>query len=120
MFTLAAVELADLGLSPERRRTLLALTRALADGTIELDPGADRDRVQHQLLELPGIDPSMVAHIRMRALGDPDVFVSDVDVRRALRRLRGTGTAPVASDRWRPWRSYATQHLWALAGERRP
>jgi AraC family transcriptional regulator of adaptative response / DNA-3-methyladenine glycosylase II len=51
----------------------------------------------------------------MRALGDPDVFLpTDVGVRRALvgRGLDGTDIGR-ASQRWRPWRSYALMHLWA-------
>ncbi|KUL22317.1 DNA-3-methyladenine glycosylase 2 family protein [Streptomyces regalis] len=77
-----------------------ALTAALADGAVRLDPGADRDRAQDALLGLPGLDARTVAVIRTRALGDPDVAPPDVD----------------APDSWRPWRSYASQHLRA-AGE---
>jgi AraC family transcriptional regulator of adaptative response / DNA-3-methyladenine glycosylase II len=45
----------------------------------------------------------------MRALGDPDAFLAtDLGVRKALERL-----GPAVPDRWRPWRAYAVQHLWA-------
>ncbi|KAB2340852.1 hypothetical protein [Actinomadura rudentiformis] len=44
---------------------------------------------------LPGVDKLVVSLIRMRVLGDPDIFLSE--------------TAP---ERWRPWRSYAQQYLW--------
>ncbi|WP_155053650.1 DNA-3-methyladenine glycosylase 2 family protein [Streptomyces blattellae] len=77
-----------------------ALAAALADGSVRLDPGADRDDAQDALLALPGMDARTVAIIRTRALGDPDVAVPGTDV----------------SDSWRPWRSYALQHLRA-AGE---
>ena len=51
----------------------------------------------------------------MRALSDPDAFLpSDVGVRDALRLLGG---APDEQN-WRPWRSYAVQHLWAFLEER--
>jgi AraC family transcriptional regulator, regulatory protein of adaptative response / DNA-3-methyladenine glycosylase II len=33
-------------------------------------------------------------------------------VLRALRQLAAAGADPGA-ERWRPWRSYATHHLWA-------
>jgi AraC family transcriptional regulator of adaptative response / DNA-3-methyladenine glycosylase II len=47
----------------------------------------------------------------MRALSDPDVFLpGDVGVARALRQLTGSLSA---AEGWRPWRSYATHHLWA-------
>ncbi|MFF4624540.1 hypothetical protein [Nonomuraea jabiensis] len=45
----------------------------------------------------------------MRAFGDPDVFLpSDPAVREGLHRLGLTATD---AHRWRPWRSYAMQHL---------
>ncbi|MBJ6640975.1 helix-turn-helix domain-containing protein [Streptomyces sp. DHE7-1] len=80
-----------------------ALARALADGTVRLDPGADRDDAQRALLALPGMDPAVAATLRVRALGDPDV-------------------APPGSETpeaWRPWRSYAIQHL-RITGELTP
>ncbi|MFL5994839.1 MAG: AlkA N-terminal domain-containing protein [Streptomyces sp.] len=77
-----------------------ALAAALADGAVRLDPGADRDEVQHALLARPGLDARTVAVIRSRALGDPDVAPPGLD----------------APDTWRPWRSYAWQHL-RTAGE---
>ncbi|MBX9393873.1 helix-turn-helix domain-containing protein [Streptomyces sp. TRM72054] len=86
------------GAEPEG--TLGALTAALADGVVRLDPGADRDDAQAALLALPGLDAATVAVIRTRALGDPDVAPPGADV----------------PDSWRPWRSYAVQHLRA-AGE---
>jgi AraC family transcriptional regulator of adaptative response / DNA-3-methyladenine glycosylase II len=80
--------------------TLGALTTALADGVLRLDPGADREAAQDALLALPGLDARTAAAIRTRALGDPDVAPPGLDI---------PGT-------WRPWRSYALNHLRA-AGE---
>ncbi|WP_316753242.1 DNA-3-methyladenine glycosylase 2 family protein [Streptomyces herbicida] len=79
----------------EPHGTLGALATALADGTVRLDPGADRDDAEAALLALPGMDPAVVAAVRVRALGDPDVAPPGEDV----------------PDGWRPWRSYAVQHL---------
>ena len=82
-----------------RRATLLTLARALDDG-FDL---ADREA----LLALPGVGPWTVETVRMRGLGDPDAFpATDLGVRAAL-----PGLDP---DRWRPYRAYAVQHLWAL------
>ncbi|KOU61945.1 AraC family transcriptional regulator [Streptomyces sp. MMG1533] len=80
--------------------TLGALTTALADGAVRLDPGADRDDAEAALLAVPGLDARTAATIRTRALGDPDV----------------APPGPDTPDTWRPWRSYALQHLCA-AGE---
>ncbi|MGW2488999.1 DNA-3-methyladenine glycosylase 2 family protein [Streptomyces sp. NPDC001606] len=77
-----------------------ALAAALADGTLRLDPGADRDAARDALLALPGMDPEAVAAIRVRALGDPDVAPPGAEL----------------PDAWRPWRSYAVRHL-RVAGE---
>jgi AraC family transcriptional regulator of adaptative response / DNA-3-methyladenine glycosylase II len=56
-------------------------------------------------------------YVAMRALRDPDAFLpTDLGVRRALERL-GQESSPSAASRvaeaWRPYRAYATQHLWA-------
>ena len=53
----------------------------------------------------------------MRAFADPDAFLpTDLGVRHALERL-GQRAAPsdatALAERWRPWRGYAVQHLWA-------
>ena len=89
-----------------------ASPRALADGTVVLDRGPDRDDVRRALLALPGIGPWTADYVAMRALGHPDVFLpTDLAVRRVLADLGGSvGADPDL--RWRPWRSYALMHLW--------
>ncbi|MCC5949623.1 MAG: DNA-3-methyladenine glycosylase 2 family protein [Nitriliruptoraceae bacterium] len=100
-----------------RRVAVRALVTALANGTIELGPGADRDSARTQLLRLPGIGPWTVEIIAMRALGDPDAFPStDLGVRLAAQELGLPSTSAAlvrAAESWRPWRAYAVQHLWA-------
>ncbi|NLU76758.1 DNA-3-methyladenine glycosylase 2 family protein [Streptomyces sp. HNM0575] len=142
--TLASAPLAELGMPERRRATLRTVAEAVADGTVTLDPGADRDEAERSLLALRGIGPWTAGYVRMRALGDPDVFLDgDVGVRHGLARSgagagaggstgggAGTGGAGAgagvgvdagaaasagAGARWRPWRSYALHHLWHLA-----
>ncbi|MEU4146944.1 bifunctional transcriptional activator/DNA repair enzyme AdaA [Streptomyces parvulus] len=72
-----------------------ALAAALADGTVRLDPGADRDDAERALLAVPGVDAVTAAVVRTRALGDPDTAPPDLTV----------------PNSWRPWRSYAVNHL---------
>ncbi len=117
---LAAADLGQLGMPSSRKRALSELARALASGQIVLDAGAERTHTRTQLLSLPGIGPWTVEYIAMRALRDPDAFISsDLGVRRALELLGQDGTPTAAervSQRWRPYRAYAVQHLWALLG----
>ncbi|NEW69552.1 AlkA N-terminal domain-containing protein [Streptomyces rhizosphaericus] len=107
---LAEAPFAELGMVESRRATLRTLATALADGTVRLDAGADRDRTEKELLGLRGIGPWTSGYIRMRALSDPDVLLeSDVAVRAGA---RGAGAHLEDSEGWRPWRSYAMHHLW--------
>jgi AraC family transcriptional regulator of adaptative response / DNA-3-methyladenine glycosylase II len=106
-----------LAMPAARRRALLGLAGALADGDLTLDAGSDRGEARSRLLELPGIGPWTTEYIAMRALRDPDAFLpSDLGVRHALEQLGHDGQ-PVAAERlakrWRPYRAYAVQHLWA-------
>ncbi|MFB9803556.1 AlkA N-terminal domain-containing protein [Streptomonospora salina] len=117
---LAAASPEDLPMPTGRAAALIAVSAALAAGDIDLGPGADRDRAAARLRGLRGIGPWTSDYIRMRALGDPDVFLgSDLGVRTSLERLGLPGDArsagKAAHERWRPWRSYATHHLWAAS-----
>ncbi|GGY75173.1 bifunctional transcriptional activator/DNA repair enzyme AdaA [Streptomyces omiyaensis] len=71
------------------------LARALADGALRLDPGADREEAARALGAVPGVDARAAARIRVRSLGDPDVPDPD---------------GPEAPE-WAPWRSYARRCL---------
>lgn len=113
---LAEIDPSNLAMPGSRRRTVIALIRGLAQGDVQLDPGCDWERARSQLLALPGIGPWTAEVIALRGLGDPDAFpVSDLGVRLAAEQL-GLPGEPAAltahSTRWRPWRAYATQHLW--------
>jgi AraC family transcriptional regulator of adaptative response / DNA-3-methyladenine glycosylase II len=111
---LADADLTAVGLTGARRRTVHALATALAHGSLSLGPGADRDEAARSLLALPGIGPWTAALVGLRGLADPDVWLpGDLALRRSLRTLDSSDGDAAA--RWRPWRSYAVMHLWALA-----
>jgi AraC family transcriptional regulator, regulatory protein of adaptative response / DNA-3-methyladenine glycosylase II len=118
--TLAAADSASLAkdvlhVPRSRADTLVRLAAALAAGDVVLHPGADRDRETERLLALPGIGPWTAGYIRMRALSDPDAFLpTDAGVIRALKQLGHAGASAETPDAWRPWRSYAVHHLWAI------
>ncbi|MFL1381424.1 MULTISPECIES: AlkA N-terminal domain-containing protein [unclassified Nocardiopsis] len=105
---LAAAAPDELPLTRARAATLTGLAAALAAGEVDLGQGCDRDDTERRLQELRGIGPWTAAYVRMRGLGDPDVFLgTDLGVRKAL-------PADTPDDKaWSPWRSYATHLLWA-------
>lgn len=113
---LAEIDPAHLGVPKTRRRTVTALVEGLADGSVVLDAGCDWDAARRQLLTLPGVGPWTAEVIAMRALGDPDAFpATDLGLRHAAEQLGLPGDQRALVERslaWRPWRSYATQHLW--------
>jgi AraC family transcriptional regulator of adaptative response / DNA-3-methyladenine glycosylase II len=99
-----------------RRETVRRLAEAVADGKLDLEPGADREESVARLMELPGIGAWTAGYVAMRAIGDPDVFLpTDLAVRRGAAAL-GLPSTPKAleqhAERWRPWRSYALIRLW--------
>ena len=114
---LAEVDTDRLGLPTARQRTLRALIDALAEGSLVLDAGSDRVRVRAQLTAMPGIGPWSAELIAMRGLGDPDAFpATDLGVRTAAKQVGLPSDSRQLIERshcWRPWRSYATQQLWA-------
>ncbi len=110
----AALDPETLPMPRARGRSLVTLAASLDDG-LDLGPGADREAAESSLLALPGIGPWTARYVRMRALADPDVLLTeDLAVRRAASGLELDLTA---GDRWRPWRSYATGLLYAHALE---
>jgi AraC family transcriptional regulator of adaptative response / DNA-3-methyladenine glycosylase II len=114
---LAGADPDGLAMPWSRRRALIGLADALATGHVALRGGMACDEITSRLLALPGIGSWTVAYVAMRALGDPDAFMpTDLGVRHGLERLGQDGRARNASavaERWRPYRAYATQHLWA-------
>ena len=104
------------GMPVARRETIRRLAETVADGKIDLEPGADREESVARLMELPGIGAWTAGYVAMRAIGDPDVFLAtDLAVRRGAAAL-GLPATPKALEkhaaRWRPWRSYALIRLW--------
>ena len=116
---LASMDPSDLAMPQSRRRTLMGLAEALAQGQLDLGVGADWREARVKLSALHGFGPWTVESIAMRSLGDPDAFLSgDLGVKLAAGQL-GMPATPKAltehSHLWRPWRSYAVQYLWATS-----
>jgi AraC family transcriptional regulator of adaptative response / DNA-3-methyladenine glycosylase II len=106
--TLAAVDPATLPMPRSRGRTLVAVSAQLAEGRLDLSEAAAPAEVRARLLALPGIGPWTADYVLMRARHAPDVLLgSDLVIRRELAARQVTDP-----DRWSPYRSYATVHLW--------
>ncbi len=107
----------DLAMPSARARALIGLATALALGDVRLDRSVDREEVRADLLRLSGVGPWTADYVRMRALGDPDIFLpGDAAARRvaitADVRLADRSVLARRAESWRPWRSYALMHLW--------
>ena len=106
--------ISKLGIVSARSKSIIALAKAFAAGDLQLSAGADPERLIAQLTSMPGIGPWTAHYIAMRALRWPDAFPKE-DI--AVRNRLGGLTAKQAEERsqpWRPWRSYATLHIWHL------
>ena len=118
---LAAIDPLELPLPRSRAATLVGLAGALARGELDLGEGTDRARSVEALLGLPGVGPWTAGYVAMRALRDPDAWpAGDLGVRRALEALAVPDPGRVleqGGEPWRPYRAYATMHLWGGLAE---
>lgn len=113
-------EIASLGIVRQRTSAILALAREVAAGRLDIGPAADVDAALRQLQALPGIGRWTAQYIALRALGWPDAWPSgDVALIKAL-GAQDIREADALSEAWRPWRGYATLHLWRRLAEPGP
>ena len=104
---LAQLDPEELPMPRARGRSLVAMAIAFSCG---LDP---RDR--EAFLALRAIGPWTADYVARRC-GDPDILLeTDLGVRRGFARIGDPAALVRRAEAWRPWRSYAVQHLWSLA-----
>lgn len=112
---LAAADPAALRMPRARGSAITAAAAAFASG--EIDLGAEPATVRERLVALRGIGPWTAGYVSMRACGDPDVLLDgDLIVRRSAESLGMPGSPRKLSayaERFAPYRSYLTMHLWA-------
>jgi AraC family transcriptional regulator of adaptative response / DNA-3-methyladenine glycosylase II len=115
----AAASLAGLGVPASRSATLVAVARAICEGSLDLSPGTDGEAARAALLAIRGVGPWTADYVALRGLGDADAFLpSDLVIRQVLAEgeaLPSPAAVERQSQRWRPWRAYAVVHLWASA-----
>ncbi len=107
-----------------RTRAIVGAAAALADGSLPLGPGDVAVDQRSALLAMPGIGPWTADYVRMRVLGDTDVFLpGDVAVRTGA-AAAGLPAEARPLEAWAartaPWRSYLTAHLWRAVPPRSP
>ncbi|WP_336648506.1 DNA-3-methyladenine glycosylase 2 family protein [Microbacterium sp. MMO-10] len=105
-----------------RIRAVTGAAAALADGSLRLTLADDGAEQRRALLAMPGIGPWTADYVRMRVLGDPDVFLPGDVAARAGAGGAGLPAEAGPLDAWAartaPWRSYLTAHLWRAAPAR--
>jgi AraC family transcriptional regulator, regulatory protein of adaptative response / DNA-3-methyladenine glycosylase II len=116
---LAEADWHNAGLPQARIQAIRALARATVAGQVDFDT-ADPESFQENLCRIPGIGPWTAQYIAMRALGEPDSMpFSDLILLRAAGVKKAT-ELEARSQLWRPWRAYATMHLWRSTGKPEP
>ena len=117
---LATANLDGVGLTGARIAAVKSLAAAVVAGRVAFDRPAHA--VVASLMELPGFGEWTAQYVALRALGEPDAFLS-ADL--VVRRMAAGGGAPLTvkeldrrAEAWRPWRGYAVMHLWCAAGDR--
>jgi AraC family transcriptional regulator of adaptative response / DNA-3-methyladenine glycosylase II len=115
---LRPADIAGIGLIATRAHAIVALARAVADGRVALEPGADVQATLDALRALPGIGEWTAQYIALRALQWPDAFPEgDIGIMTALGE-RSRSKVRARAEAWQPWRAYAVMHLWRSLEDR--
>jgi AraC family transcriptional regulator of adaptative response / DNA-3-methyladenine glycosylase II len=101
-----------IGLTTRRAATVVSFARAIRDDATLLDGTQPLDSFVERIADLPGLGPWTAHYMAMR-LGHTDAFpTSDLGIRKALNTTSDKEVLRIA-EKWRPYRAYATMHLWA-------
>jgi AraC family transcriptional regulator of adaptative response / DNA-3-methyladenine glycosylase II len=117
---LAGADLTSLGMPRSRAAALSAVAAAaLADAHL-FDATCGLDDAVRRLRAIRGVGEWTAQYIALRQLREPDAFpAADIGLMRAIASRDGRTRSPAdlldRANKWRPWRAYAAQHLWALA-----
>jgi len=114
----AGADLTALGMPSARRRALRAVAQAALDDPRLFEPLATVEQTVSRLCDIEGFGEWTAQYIALRAAREPDAFpASDLGLLRGASTRIGTSIGPKElikrAERWRPWRAYAAQHLWA-------
>ena len=83
-----------------------------------MDKAHSLEEIESRLTALPGIGPWTAQYIAMRAFAEPDAFpTGDLGLLNAFKQMGediNIRELDRRAENWRPWRAYATMHLWAM------
>ena len=105
-------DLRGIGVQAKRAACLIGLAQAVEAGELPLDTITDAQEGIRLLLAMPGIGSWTASYVAMRAWSAPDIFLGgDYLIKQ---RFPGMTPGKIAryAEVWRPWRTYATLHLW--------
>ncbi|HTQ03450.1 MAG TPA: AlkA N-terminal domain-containing protein [Polyangiaceae bacterium] len=113
-----AADLGRLGMPDARRKALRSAANAALADPMLFQPLASIEETVERLRAVPGIGDWTAHYIALRAAREPDAFpASDVGLLRgaALPGEKRPSAAELLkrAERWRPFRAYAAEHLWA-------
>ena len=106
-----ASRLAALGVPRRRAEAIVSVARAIADGTLRLEPNSAVTATRRALMDIAGVGDRLATRIVTRALHWPDAFPT---ADRVLQRAAGASSPRALrarAEQWRPWRAYAALHL---------
>ncbi len=121
-------QLRKLQISGPKARYIIGLSRAVAEGSLNLDALREMppEAARAQLLEHPGVGPWTAEYVGLRSLGQLDCLpAADVGLQKAIQHFYGLRKKPSSrrveqlGRRWGPWKSYATFYLWLTYWETR-
>lgn len=112
MAKLTVDDLRGIGVQAKRAACLINIAQAVEEGRLPLDDITDVQEGVRLLLGMPGIGSWTASYVAMRAWSAPDVFLGgDYLIKQ---RFPGMTPGEIArsAEVWKPWRTYATLHLW--------
>ena len=124
---LAEADLSVVGIRGGCARAIRALACAVVEKRLTFETSKSLEDTLSRICAVRGIAERTSHYIAMSAFGEPDALPFwDHELRRAVSD-KGLLVDPAEllriSEPWRPWRAYATMHLWAAhteAGSRHP
>lgn len=110
----AHAELCPLGMTRVKADAIRAVARECAQEHLDFGNPLKTAATKEQLLAIKGIGDWTANYVAMRAMGDPDVFLTlDYAIGKVMKEL---DLPESVFDRYKPYRSYLTVGMWELGG----